>query len=95
MSPGIKPLVGTVPTPLAGAEWDETRAQGIAPLAQGATTGRRMGANDLVAPLADVPERPSVDLSATLGEGDSFDRVLIRAGVGRNDAEAAAALVAQ
>ncbi len=95
LSPGIKPLVGTVPTPLAGAEWDETRAQGIAPLAQGATTGRRMGANDLVAPLADVPERPSVDLSATLGEGDSFDRVLIRAGVGRNDAEAAAALVAQ
>lgn len=95
LSPGVRPLVGPVPTPLAGAEWEETRAQGISPLAQGATTGRRMGANDLVAPLAEVPERPSVDLSATLGEGDSFDRVLIRAGVGRNDAEAAAALVAQ
>nr|WP_302675588.1 M23 family metallopeptidase [Sphingomonas faeni] len=95
LSPGMRPLVGTVPTPLAGAEWEETRAQGISPLAQGATTGRRMGANDLVAPLAEVPERPSVDLSATLGEGDSFDRVLMRAGVGRNDAEAAAALVAQ
>ena len=95
LSPGVRPLVGAVPTPLAGAEWEETRAQGIAPLAQGATTGRRMGANDLVAPLAEVPERPSVDLSATLGEGDSFDRVLMRAGVGRNDAEAAAALVAQ
>ena len=95
LSPGVRPLVGTVPTPLAGAEWEETRAQGISPLAQGATTGRRMGANDLVAPLAEVPERPSVDLSATLGEGDSFDRVLMRAGVGRNDAEAAAALVAQ
>jgi len=95
LSPGVRPLVGAVPTPLAGAEWEETRAQGISPLAQGATTGRRMGANDLVAPLAEVPERPSVDLSATLGEGDSFDRVLMRAGVGRNDAEAAAALVAQ
>jgi murein DD-endopeptidase MepM/ murein hydrolase activator NlpD len=95
LSPGMRPLVGAVPTPLAGAEWEETRAQGIAPLAQGATTGRRMAANDLVAPLAEVPERPSVDLSATLGDGDSFDRVLIRAGVGRNDAEAAAALVAQ
>lgn len=95
LSPGLKPLVGAVPPPLAGAEWEETRAQGIASLAQGATTGRRMAANDLVAPLADVPERPSVDLSATLGDGDSFDRVLIRAGVGRTDAEAAAKLVAQ
>ncbi|KQO08232.1 M23 family metallopeptidase [Sphingomonas sp. Leaf242] len=95
LSPGFKPLVGAVPSPLAGAEWEETRAQGIASLAQGATTGRRMAANDLVAPLADVPERPSIDLSATLGDGDSFDRALIRAGVGRNDAEAAAALVAQ
>ncbi|MGA1798354.1 peptidoglycan DD-metalloendopeptidase family protein [Sphingomonas sp. 4RDLI-65] len=95
LAPGFRPLVGAVPPPLAGAEWDEMRAQGIASLAQGATTGRRMAANDLVAPLAEVPERPSVDLSATLGDGDSFDRVLIRAGVGRNDAEAAAALVAQ
>ncbi|MGU3389433.1 peptidoglycan DD-metalloendopeptidase family protein [Sphingomonas sp. M1A8_2b] len=95
LSPGLKPLVGAVPTPLAGAEWEETRAQGIAPIGQGATTGRRMAANDLVAPLAQVPERPSVELSATLGEGDSFDRALIRAGVGRNDAEAAAALVAR
>ena len=95
LAPTFTPLVGAVPTPLAGAEWDEARAQGIAPLGQGATTGRRMAANDLVAPLAEVPERPTLDLSATLGQGDAFDRVLMRAGVGRNDAEAAAALVAQ
>ncbi|MEG8057140.1 hypothetical protein QP150_10770 [Sphingomonas sp. 22L2VL55-3] len=91
----VQPLLGAVPSPLAGAEWEETRAQGIAPLGQGATTGRRMAANDLVAPLADAPERPTLELSATLGQGDAFDRALIRAGVGRNDAEAAAALVAQ
>lgn len=95
LAPGFKPLVGAVPSPLAGAEWEETRAQGIAPLAQGATTGRRMAANDLVAPLANVPERPTLELSATLGQGDAFDRALMRAGVGRNDAEAAAALVAR
>ncbi len=95
LAPGFKPLVGAVPSPLAGAEWEETRAQGIGPLAQGATTGRRMAANDLVAPLAEAPERPTLELSATLGQGDAFDRVLMRAGVGRNDAEAAAALVAQ
>ncbi|MEG3084200.1 peptidoglycan DD-metalloendopeptidase family protein [Sphingomonas sp. PB2P12] len=95
LSPGVRPLFGAVPAPLAGAEWEETRAQGISPLAQGATTGRRMASNDLVAPLGEVPERPSIDLATTLGEGDSFDRALIRAGVGRGDAEAAAALVAR
>ncbi|TXC72203.1 M23 family metallopeptidase [Sphingomonas ginsenosidivorax] len=95
LSPGFRPLVGAVPAPLAGAEWDESRALAISPLALGADTGRHMAANDLVAPLAEAPERPSVELSATLGEGDALDRVLIRAGVGRNDAEAAAALVSQ
>ena len=40
-------------------------------------------------------ERPTIDLSATLGQGDAFDRVLERAGVGRADAAAAAALLAQ
>ena len=95
LAPGFVPLTGRVPAPLAGAEWEETRAQGIAPLAQGGSTGRRMAANDLVAPLAEAPERPVIALSATLGEGDAFDRVLMRAGVGRADAEAAAALVAQ
>ncbi len=95
LAPGFTPLTGNVPAPLAGAERDEARALGIAPLGQGASMGRRMAANDLVAPLAQAPERPSIELSATLGQGDAFDRVLIRAGVGRRDAEDAAALVAQ
>ena len=95
-SPGLdRRIIGAVPAALAGAEWDETRAQGIAPLAWGGGTGRRMAANDLVAPLAQAPERPTLSLSATLGDGDSFDRMLERAGVGRADAEAAARLLAQ
>ncbi|HVF93800.1 MAG TPA: peptidoglycan DD-metalloendopeptidase family protein [Sphingomonas sp.] len=96
LSPGwARPLVGAAPAPLAGAEWDEARAQGIAPLAWGSATGRRMAANDLVRPLNEAPERPVIELSATLGEGDGLDRVLERAGVGRKDAAAAAALVSQ
>ncbi|KQN08231.1 M23 family metallopeptidase [Sphingomonas sp. Leaf28] len=95
LAPGIEPLVGAVPPPLAGAEWDEARAQGITAIGQGAATGRRMAANDLVAPLTEAPERPTVTLSATLGEGDRLDRVLMRAGVGRADANAAATMVAQ
>ena len=95
IAPGLPPLVGATPAPLDGIAWEEARGQGIAPLAWGGDTGRRMAANDLVAPLAEAPERPVVDLSATLGEGDDHNRVLMRAGVGRGDARAAAGLVAQ
>lgn len=95
LSPGMKPLVGATPAPFSGTEWDEARAQSISPLGQGADTGRRIAANDLVRPLAEAPERPQIELAATLGQGDAFDRALIRAGVGRPDAEAAATLVAQ
>ena len=95
LSPGMpRPLVGAAPEPLMGAERDEARAQGIAPLALGADTGRRMAANDLVAPLAEAPERPLLELSATLGDGDTLDRALERAGVGRVDAQAAMRLIA-
>lgn len=93
LAPGWRAVPGAVAPPQDEAAWDHSRAQGIAPLAWGADTGHRMAANDLVAPLAEAPERPLVELSATLGEGDAFDRALVRAGVGRSDARAAAALV--
>lgn len=96
LSPGLdRPIIGEVPAPLAGDEWEEARAQSIAPLALGASTGRRMAANDLVRPLAETPERPIVELTATLGDGDRFRSALQRAGVGRQDAARAADLVAQ
>ena len=95
LSPGFKPIYGDVPAPLAGTEQDEARAQGIAPLALGGDTGRRMAAGDLVVPLAEAPERPTLDLTATLGQGDDFGRMLERAGVGGADAQAAVNLVQQ
>lgn len=96
LSPGLdRRILGNVPPPLAGVEWDEARAQSIAPLALGASTGRRMAANDLVRPLAETPERPIIELTATLGDGDRFQSALQRAGVGRDDADRAADLVAQ
>ncbi|MBJ6122604.1 M23 family metallopeptidase [Sphingomonas mollis] len=94
LSPGFhRPLVGSVPARLGDAEQEQARAQAIAPLALGSTTGRRMAASDLVRPLAEAPERPQIDLSATLGQGDSFQRALERAGVGRPQADEAARLV--
>ena len=73
---------------------DEFRSQMIMPLALGADSGRRMGATAAVLPLRSAPERPRLDLEATLVRGDSFERMLQRAGVGAAEADLVASLVA-
>lgn len=93
LAPGIDPLPGTAPGPLPDAQWEEARALSIAPLAHGADTGRRMAATDAVEPLSDTPERPSIQLTTTLGRGD-VGRALERAGVSKDDAAAVASLIA-
>jgi murein DD-endopeptidase MepM/ murein hydrolase activator NlpD len=93
-APGIHPIPGYVTSTMSSAEREEAHTLSIAPLGLGASTGRRMAANDLVRPLAETPERPVIDLTATLGNGDSFGAALQRAGVGRADAARAADLVA-
>jgi murein DD-endopeptidase MepM/ murein hydrolase activator NlpD len=93
-APSASALAGASPAPLPEAQWEEARALAISPLALGADTGRRMAPTDTVVPLLDTPERPSVDLFATLGRGDGFTRVLERAGVARAEAEAIGAMVA-
>lgn len=91
-APGIKPVAVAAP-PMRAADWDAARAQTIAPLAWGGDTGRRMGATDLVRPLATTPERPRVELTATLGQGDSFSRLLERSGVGGGEARQLASMI--
>ncbi len=91
--PNFQPLRAPSPSAVSGDAWEETRAQTIAPLAWGGDTGRRMAANDLVAPLGDTPERPSLSLTATLGQGDGFSRLLERAGVGGSEARDVASMV--
>ncbi|WP_395329744.1 M23 family metallopeptidase [Novosphingobium sp. BL-8H] len=88
-------MVEAATTPLVTRERDEFRSQTIAPLGLGADAGRHMGASPLVRPLGSVPERPSVELVATLGQGDSFARMLERVGVGDDDATRIGALVGQ
>ncbi|WP_374526633.1 peptidoglycan DD-metalloendopeptidase family protein [Sphingopyxis sp.] len=86
--PGIEPLkTGGTPA-LDATDFNEARAQMIVPLAYGGDTGRHMAATDAVRPLAQTPERPQIELTATLGQGDSFARVLERSGVGSADAQA-------
>lgn len=92
--PPMLPLAGYTAPALSGTEWEEARTQAIVPLALGASTGRRMAASGLVRPLTEVPERPSIDLTAALGPGDTLVNVLQRAGVGGSEARRVAGLVA-
>ena len=87
LSPTMRPLPRVVSTPMPAAEWQEARAQAIAPLAWGGDTGRHMGATDAVQPLTGTPERPSIDLTAAIGQGDGLRHALQRAGVGAGEAE--------
>lgn len=73
---------------------DEFRSHMITPLALGGDSGRQMGAGRQVKPLAAAPERPQLELVATLSRGDSFDRMLQRAGIGSDDADRVRELVA-
>lgn len=73
---------------------DQFRTQMILPLALGGESGTRMGPSALVVPIAHAPERPRLSLTATLAQGDSFGRMLQRVGVGAQEAERIAALVA-
>ena len=76
------------------AQRDEFRSQMILPLALGADSGHHMGPTRRVSPLANAPERTMVQMVVTLGQGDSFGRMLQRAGVVPLDAERVAGLVA-
>ncbi len=93
LAPEFRALQGTVPAAAYGDAWEETRTQSIAPLAWGGDTGHRMSATEAVVPLAAAPERPVLELVATLGEGDGFARVLERAGVGGAEAHRVAGMV--
>jgi len=93
--PDFSALEAATSVPAAREIRDEYRRQTIAPLAFGTDAGRHMDfANDLVRPLASAPERPAIQLTATLGAGDSFGRMLQRAGVGGEDAAQATQMIA-
>lgn len=94
LSPGFRALPGHAPARLEGEAWEESRAQSITPIAWGGDSGKRMAANNLAVPLVSSPERPTLELLATIGRGDGFVRVLERAGIGANDARLVASLVA-
>jgi murein DD-endopeptidase MepM/ murein hydrolase activator NlpD len=93
LAPGLEPIAGPNPLPYPDAQFEEFRALTVAPLAYGGATGRRMAPSDAVEPLVDIPERPTLDLRATIGAGDGIAAALVRAGVGQAEADAAATMI--
>lgn len=93
--PGFAPLEAAPATRVDDSVRDEFRSQMIMPLALGSDSGRQMGATAKVVRLQSAPERPSLQVTATLANGDSFTRMLQRAGIGGADLARASGLVAQ
>jgi len=93
-APGFAPLQAPVAPALGERQQQEMKAEAIAPSAYGADTGQRMAPTNLVEKLTDTPERPQIQVTAALGTGDGFARVLQRAGVGADEAKAIAAKIA-
>lgn len=92
-APGFAPVPGKAARLLGTEQFDQLRTQMVTPLAFGADTGGHMGPTDAVQPLGQTPERPTLDVDAVIGVGDSFTRMLGRAGVGADDAARIAGLV--
>lgn len=94
LSPDATPLVGAAPRPLSGRALEAAEAQSIRPLALGGKSGARMAQTSLARPIANVPERATIDVTAMLGPGDAMGSALLRAGVSAADAARAHALLA-
>jgi murein DD-endopeptidase MepM/ murein hydrolase activator NlpD len=94
LAPGLKPIPGASPAPYDDAQLEAAQAVSLQPLAYGADTGRRMAPTDAVEPLIQSPERPIVDLRATVGRDDGVATILQRAGVGGSEADRVAVLLA-
>ena len=93
--PDFAPLEARTSMPDSAEIRDEFRSQMIMPLALGADSGRRMGPTEQVIPLAAAPERPQIELLATLAPGDSFATMLRRAGLSAGDIGQVGALIGQ
>ena len=90
----FEPLPAASPDRVGSAEAEQYDELAIAPLAAGSGTGGRMAESALVEPLAQTPDRPSIELFARLGKGDTIAQLLARAGVGYAEAGQAARLIA-
>ena len=88
----LEPLAGRSPAPLGDAR--QTRALGIAPLAYGGGTGRRMAPTAAVQTFAAAPFSARRELVAPLRAGEGLARLLERLGMAAPEAQATERMVA-
>ena len=79
--------------PLDSNAREEFRSQMIQPLALGSDSGRHMAPTAQLARAAGMSQRSSVKFTATLGQGDSLERMLARAGLSAEDTGAVTRLI--
>ena len=77
--PDFGPVYGAQQPLQTQTEFEEARAQMIMPIAFGSDSGKRMAATDAVVALAGSPERPRIELTASLGRGELSDPFLKQA----------------
>ena len=79
--------------PLDSNAREEFRSQMIQPLALGGDSGRHMAPTAQMVRAAAMPQRSSVQFTATLGQGDSLAYMLARAGLSGADTAAVSRLI--
>ena len=90
----LEPLPAAPTDQVRSPEAAQFRELTIAPLSSGSGTGGRMAANSLVQPLTQAPDRPSIELFARLGTGDTLASLLARSGASAAEAGLAAQIIA-
>ena len=95
LAPPLAPLQAAPAMRLDDMGREAMAEQAVMPLALGADTGSHMGPTPDVVRMAVALERPRIQLSVPLAQGDSFVGMLRRIGVGTADAAQAQALVGQ
>ena len=93
MIPGTTAIAAMPSMPLDSNAREEFRSQMIQPLALGGDSGRHMGPTAALAQAAAMPQRSSVQFMATLGQGDSLEYMLARAGLNSADGAAVTRLI--
>jgi murein DD-endopeptidase MepM/ murein hydrolase activator NlpD len=93
--PDMRATPGLAPASLTDDQWDEATAVAILPIVPGSTTGRRMAPNRRGQPLLNAPERPVVEMRASLAADGDLTGTLLRAGVAQGEADQIASMVGQ
>jgi len=91
----FEPLPASAADQIGSEESGQIDQLAIASLADGSGTSGRMAAGALAVPLSEAPERPSIELFAKLGRGDSLTALLNRSGASYAEAGEAGRIVSE